>query len=218
MIFSTFSQRSMRGFTLVELLVASSIFSVVVIIATGALFSAQNVNTRLQQTHIILDGINLSLESIVRDIRYGAVFHCGQTYNETDFEKRKSCPLNLAPLSVPGKALVFRSARSVSPYDREAYYIEEGSIYKNVCVAAGSTCTWGTPLQITGSDVVVDTLSFFVSGAHTSTGGSNDVGGDTDSTQPIITIVIGGITVATGKAQQVKFRVQSTATTRSLDN
>jgi hypothetical protein len=54
--------------------------------------------------------------------------------------------------------------------------------------------------------------------AHTSTGGSNDVGGDTDSTQPIITIVIGGTTVATGKTQQVKFRVQSTATTRSLDN
>jgi hypothetical protein len=44
------------------------------------------------------------------------------------------------------------------------------------------------------------------------------VGGDTDSTQPIITIVIGGTTVATGKTQQVKFRVQSTATTRSLDN
>lgn len=211
-------QKHVAGFTLVELLVASSIFSSVVVIATGALFSAQNVNTRLQQTHIILDGINLSLESMVRDIRYGAVFHCGMIYNEVEYNKRKSCPLSVSPLSVPGRALIFRSARGTDIYSREAYYLLDGAIYRNTCTSNGSACVWGSPLQITGSDVVIDNLSFFVKGANTSVGTSNDVDGVADAEQPTITIVIGGTTVATGKTEQVKFRVQSTATSRALDN
>ncbi len=203
-------KKCLAGFTLVELLVSSAIFSSVIVIATGALFSAQAINTRLQQTHIILDGVNL----------YGSAFHCGDTYTEVNFEKRKNCPLSISPVGTVGRALIFRPSDAVDVNDRDAYFIENNIIYKNSCIANGGACVWGTPAQITGSNVRIDTLSFFVSGANTAYGDTEDDSSQTDTLQPVVTVIIGGTTLTAGTktTQPVKFRVQSTSVARGIDN
>ena len=75
-LFKFKSKKSLKGFTLIELMVVIALFSTIMTVAIGALFSAQAVNVKLQQTQIVIDGINLAIEEMVRDIRYGSQFYC----------------------------------------------------------------------------------------------------------------------------------------------
>ncbi|MEX1026413.1 MAG: prepilin-type N-terminal cleavage/methylation domain-containing protein [Candidatus Paceibacterota bacterium] len=59
------------GFTLVEMLIAVGIFSLVSLLAVGAiviLFGAYNTS---QSTQVLVDNLNFSIESMTRDVRFG---------------------------------------------------------------------------------------------------------------------------------------------------
>ena len=66
---------SFGGFSLVEILVVLGLFSSIATLALGSLFNAQSLNGRLQETQAILDNINLSMQTITRDIRFGSEFY-----------------------------------------------------------------------------------------------------------------------------------------------
>lgn len=55
---------SSRGFTLIEIMVAVSIFAIVALIATGALLTANRVNQRAQAIKLAMDNINFALDMI----------------------------------------------------------------------------------------------------------------------------------------------------------
>jgi prepilin-type N-terminal cleavage/methylation domain-containing protein len=214
-----------KGFTLVELLVASTIFSFVVIVATGALFSAQELNTRLQQTQIILDGVNLSMETMMRDIRYGYYYHCATAYDEIGSSLRKSCPYDATGIVPGGQALVFHPADALNDSTRVAYFASTTSngttaIYKATCGGGTNPCTWQPATeQITADDVNINKLSFFVVGANTAIGDPVvDDSSTSDTLQPFITVIVSGTTKPSGKARPVTFRVQESAVSRIFDN
>ncbi|MDQ5962601.1 MAG: Prepilin-type N-terminal cleavage/methylation protein [Patescibacteria group bacterium] len=231
---------STKGFTLVEMLVASGIFAGIVVMAIGALFQAQRLNTRVQQTQIILDGANLSMETIVRDIRYGYYYHCADGFSTTtiqaqEFHRRRSCPLDLTMLNVNsfvGKALIFHPVNMVNDTDRVAYYIEERNgnsrIMKATCEGTDpgdvSKCLWNqSSEQITGDDTYIESLSFFVTGANSSvaTDGTNYQGAGAptgDDIQPIITILVSGRTKPGDGTATVPFHLQFSTVARALDN
>jgi prepilin-type N-terminal cleavage/methylation domain-containing protein len=225
----------MKGFTLVEMLVSSSIFASLVIMATGALFSAQALNTRVQQTQIILDGVNVSMETMVRDIRYGYNYHCTQSFSTTtppaNNELRRSCPLEVDVASNPtafaGKALIFHPVGVVDDTARVAYFIkttgENSSIQKATCNPnPPGPCVWASSVeQITGDDAYIDNLSFFVTGANSSVAGDGTNYGvipPSDDTQPLITILVGGKTKPSDRSRTVPFSVQHSVISRTIDN
>ncbi len=75
MKFSFSTVKKIEGYSLVEILVVLGLFSSIATLSLGALFNAQAVNARLQETQAILDNINLSMQTVTRDIRFGSDFY-----------------------------------------------------------------------------------------------------------------------------------------------
>jgi type II secretory pathway pseudopilin PulG len=207
-----------KGFTLIELLVTMAIFINVITIATGALYSAQAVNTRLEQTQTVLDGVNLATEVIVRDIRYGSNFYCDNSLSvPTPVPTlRKSCPYSTGG----GNVLIFKPTTALSgttdqSLDRVAYYLSNGILYKNEYPSGGVVKTY----QITASDVSIGTLAFYATGLNSSLGlPSVDYASTADNNQPLITLIISGVTIPQKKSvQPVTFSLETSASSRTLD-
>lgn len=214
----------MRGFTLMELVVAVGLFSAIAVIAVGALFQAQSINAKMQQTHIMLDGMNLSMEAITRDIRYGRQFHC---YNLSDllydidieitnYHLRENCPRNPGPLNTSGgNALVLgQNGANKDTKDRIVYYLYNGHIMK-----WEGDDVYGTSTPVTSNDVEIQMLKFFVNGAE-SLDQFQNLSGAVEATaeQPTVTVIIVGVTKPVkASVQPVYFKIQTTATAREID-
>jgi prepilin-type N-terminal cleavage/methylation domain-containing protein len=70
-----------KGFTLVELMVALTLFVVVVMAAVSSLFSVNNASRKVQAMRSVLDNLNFAMESMSRTIRTGNLVVCGGTQN-----------------------------------------------------------------------------------------------------------------------------------------
>lgn len=201
--------RTLRGFTLIELLVTMAIFITIITIATGALFSAQAINVKLEQTQVILDEVNLAMEVMVRDVRYGTTFYCTTSLPGTIPANRQSCG------SEGGSVLLFRPAVQLTGstdhiYDRVAYYVTNGVLFKSEYPYGGTSRT----LQMTSSSVSVSKLNFFDRGVYSASGA-----GGNDLNQPLITVVLAGATVPLKpNVPPVSFSVQTSASSREIDN
>lgn len=199
--------KKIKGFTLVELLVVISLFTTVMMVALGALFSAQAVNTKLQQTQVILDGVNLAMEEMVRDMRYGTVIYCTSSLPQF-VPDRQSCPYpngNTVLIFKPASALTSNNSTN----DRVAYFLSNGSIYRQSFPEGVAS----NPVQITTTDVSIESIKFYVKGAESTTSGTPDY------LQPVITFSIFGITKPTQPhIDPVRFSTQTTVSSRKLDN
>lgn len=64
------------GFTLVELMVAVSIFTTVAVIATGAALSANQLNQKAQAIKLVMDNLNFALDSMTLKMKKGGGYYC----------------------------------------------------------------------------------------------------------------------------------------------
>lgn len=214
-----------RGFTLVEMLVVLGLFSFIMTLATGVLYSTQAINVKLQASQAVLDNVNISMDTMSRDIRYGFDFHCGANLPpaETKINLRKSCRYSDAGLLHGGKSLFFKPADAVSDSDRVSYYASTTSFgnvilkdeyTKNIVTGITSTTTY----QITANDVKITSLVFYVEGANTGTGNGVDVDEVHDYVQPLITLMISGETIPIKQnGAPTPFAIQTSISSRGID-
>lgn len=194
------------GFTLVELMISVAVFSMAVVVGVGALYSAQQINIKLQSTHIIMDSVNLSLEVMTRNMRYGSSFYC---VDDTQIDSAgdipassHNCIYDPILISSGGRKIVFKPVNG-GVNDRIAYYLDNNKhLIESISVNGGAF----TSKQISSDDIVIDNLRFYVTGA-------NNAPQDTD--QPMITVILSGKTKWAQKAQQVGFVLQSSVTSRN---
>jgi prepilin-type N-terminal cleavage/methylation domain-containing protein len=205
-----------QGFTLIELLVVLGLFSGIATISLGALFNAQSINARLQESQAILDNVNLSTQTIARDIRFGSEFYCTTSLPLTSVlvpTIRKSCPYGVG-LTGGGTVLIFRPAETSTSTDRVAYYLKNGVLYREDYPRNAASST----LQMTSNEVTIKSITFFVDGAQKSDG-SNDDAGASDYKQPLISILISGDTKPTmSSVKPVTFNIQTSVSAREIDN
>ncbi len=158
MLNSTFSiQRSQRGlpasqasalragFTLVEMLVAVSLFTTVMFVAVGSLLSMTAASRKAQSISIVMDNLNFALESMGRTIRAGSVYHCDQYGALTD-------PNDCA--SSGADTLAFRSE------DGGTFVYRKSGTTLQKSVDGGATF-----LDITGASISIESLAFYVVGS-----------------------------------------------------
>jgi prepilin-type N-terminal cleavage/methylation domain-containing protein len=65
-----------RGFTLVELMVAVAVFSIVMVTAASALLNVIEANRKAQAIKTAINNINFALEAISKDMRVGTEYEC----------------------------------------------------------------------------------------------------------------------------------------------
>lgn len=77
------SYKNQQGFTLIEIIVSLAIFSVVALIAVGALLKIVATNKQAQRIQAAVTNISFALESMSREIRTASVIHCDYSTNGT---------------------------------------------------------------------------------------------------------------------------------------
>jgi prepilin-type N-terminal cleavage/methylation domain-containing protein len=219
---------AIRGFTLVELLVVLGLFSGIITLAMGALFSSQSLNVRLQETQAAMDNVNLSMEDITRDIRYGSNFYATTTIVDPGVftpSKNRSCILTPSPGSGGGGAggctvLYFKPHEGQNSLDRVAYYIDSnGTLFKKeIPYNSPYDATKVKTYQVTSNDVVIKSLVFFVQGAGESQDATNNDDGVLDYAQPLITVTVTGVAKPRkATSSPGKFTIESTVSPRGID-
>jgi prepilin-type N-terminal cleavage/methylation domain-containing protein len=142
MIMNTNHRPHNQGFTLLEMLVAVFIFSIVATVAAGSIVSMIDANQKARSIKAVMNNLNLALEAMSRDIRFG------QGY-ETD---PASCTLS-RPCSIKIKKGGDISATASS---RDITY----SLQNNLLMKKIGSATNGN--VITSNEVVIERLFFRV--------------------------------------------------------
>lgn len=182
------SKSSRRGFTLVEVLVSLSVFSLVMLIATGSIFTIVDANKKSHALKSVMTNLNFALESMAREIRVGTGFVCPATGGD--------CPTN------GDSSFLFISNRNldfVPGNDPVQYSFSNGRILKQ---RFGSD---SSPVPITAEEIVITHMLFYVIGS-----------GSSDLKQPRVVMVISGY-VGSGNTKST-FNIQTAISQRSIDS
>lgn len=192
------SQR--QGFTLIEMLVAVSLFSVVATITTGSILVLINNNTQNQSEQSVLGALTMAFDSMTREIRTGTYYFC----NNSNFPNLGNMGVaSVADCSNGGRGLAFReSTRRLtqgSQNDRIAFYFNDGTIYRKISNTLAES--------IIPDNIEITDFSFIVTGTDT-------LFDDSDTAQPMVTIIAEARERGTDNPPLV---VQTTVTQRILD-
>lgn len=97
-----------KGFTLVEMIIATSLFIVVVTVSMGAILSIFEANRSARASKTVMDNLNLALENMARTVRFGTNYHCGNPTG--NLSTPLDCPNGDTFLAVnfEGQTIVYR--------------------------------------------------------------------------------------------------------------
>ncbi len=189
------------------MMVAVSIFAIVMMIGVGALLALIQTNKRAQAINSVMNNVNAALESMSRSIRVGSNYHCALSSEDIS---NLTSPSDCSP--TPGVLIAFEASDGDKndPNDQVVYRLNGTQIERSLCSGVNQTCASGAKngawVAMTAPEVTIDpTLSrFYVIG---STAG--------DGTQPRILITLHGSAKVPGGTTE--FTVQSSVVQRLLD-
>ncbi len=178
-----------RGFTLVEMIVAVAVFSIVMMVGAGALLSIVDANRRGQAQQTVINNLNFAIENISRNIRVGSKYHCGTS----------------GSIDTPRNCISGESFLAFEPNGGDTGTDDDQVIYRlNGSQIEKSTDGGLSYLGITAPEIDIDTFTFYVDGAPSG-----------DGKQPRVLLILSGHAGA-GKTQ-VLFNLQTTISQRLLD-
>lgn len=184
-----------RGFTLIEMMVAVSIFAIVMLIGVGALFSLVQANERAQAINSVMNNLNAALEDMSRSIRVGTTYHCQTSPNPPSplllLNTPQDCP------SGGGLLLAFEPSGAGSSDPREVYRLDGTQLERSLDGG-------GTWVAMTAPEVTITRFSFYVTGST-----------EGDTTQPRVLMTIQGSAKTPGGV--TTFSVQASVVQRILD-
>lgn len=179
------------GFTLVELMVSTTIFIIITISSIGALLVLMGATRDSRGLRFAMDNVNFAMESMTRSIRMGIDYNCSADYNALHAD----CPSG-------NNIITFTpQAGTVSGSDKITYKLSQRNDYTYTikrCVGSlENSC-----IDIVSSDVNIEVLRFFVVGSD-----------PTDATQAKVYILLKGSVVVKGK--KTSFMIQTLASQRN---
>jgi prepilin-type N-terminal cleavage/methylation domain-containing protein len=129
-----------KGFTLVEMIVAIFVFSVVMVISTGALVSIIGANRKAQSVKSVMNNVAFSLDSMTRALRVGTNYDCGVSSCASGGSE------SLTFTDVDGRDVQYRFNESSNQIERDI----DGAGFQ----------------ALTAPEVTVDRLMFYVDGVE----------------------------------------------------
>lgn len=199
-----------KGFTLIEMMVAVSLFAVVMTISVGALLALVDANRKAQALQSVMNNLNVALDGMVRNIRMGVSYHCDDV-NETN----KTVLSTRADCTSGGALLAFEAFgnSSTDTGDQWVYWAENGRLYRSIDGRDNA-------LPLTAPEVEIDSFAVFVTGAE------GVLNADGDTVQPKVVFSVQGTAgaedsafsvVGTAKKIRTTFNIQAVASQRLLD-
>jgi prepilin-type N-terminal cleavage/methylation domain-containing protein len=197
-----------RAFTLIEMMVAMSIFTIVVMVGVGALLSLVQTNKRAQALHSVMSSLNAAVESMARSVRVGSSFHCEQYATPLPNESTLATPLDCWNTGGVLLAVEPSDGKKDDVDDQYVYRLNGAQLERSLCSGINQTCKGGKKngawVALTSPDVTITSFKFYVKGA---------VPGD--GIQPRVLISIKGTVKA--PHGDVTFLLQTTVVQRLID-
>ncbi len=164
------SPKLTTGFTIIETMIAISLFLIIVTVGMGSLMSATSLSRKSQDARSIMDNLSFIMEDISRNLRTGFSYHCVDNgiYSATT---PYSCAF--------GQGISFKSAYG----NQWVYKIEslDGGITYNISKSVDGGTTWTV---LNTSEISLDSNSgFIVTGAEPPPG---------NTIQPFVIIKLSG--------------------------
>jgi len=184
------------GFTLIELMVATSIFTVIMLAAMGSLVITSNLAKKSQALNFTMDNLSFAIESMSRSLRMGTNYHCQQDGSISTNNPLSGivCPQGAGAISfIPAKGssadfvIYFRSLRNDGT-GTIGRYNSVGNEYSDLI----------------SENIDIQELKFFLKGVQPN-----------DNIQPSLYIKIRG--VVNIKGEQIGFAVQTMISQRTLE-
>ncbi len=200
-------RKNSRGFTLIEMLVSVALFSVVMVVALGALLSMSVAIRRAEAINSAVNNLSSALDSMSRSVRTGTTFHCGSGGVQTNAQ---DCP-SPNPDSYFSYTAYDTSQVTYCLSDPAAATPSCYSGSPNTTCPSGKSCTilrsinGATFTTLTAPEVNIKFLGFYVEGSALG-----------DNKQPKATVIISG-TVPITSGQTSTFNIQTAITQRVYD-
>lgn len=208
------------GFTLIEMMVSVTIFTIILFISTSAFLSVVNGDRKSRAVRVATDNLNLALEDISRKIKTGSEYNCGGGAGTND------CVLGNSIFSFTDQDGVSRTMykRGVGPGP-----IVNGAVSNSGCGDPLFKATQGCILRengiasllATSPEIDIVKLMFYVVGSAPCGAGVNCVDNPpaTDAKQPmVIASIDGSIGEGVLLGGNATFKVQTTVTQRAYDH
>lgn len=198
-------KRKNAGYTIIETMIAVSLFIIIVMAGMAALLNANVLHRKSQDMRSIIDNLSFVMEDMSRNIRTGYNYHC--------LNAKSGSSLTVASVSNPqdcdvGWGIGFETAEGdVSNHDDQwVYYIDSGKIFKSV----DGPSNFSNFVQMTPDEVFIDgTLSEFdVLGSEPPLNG--------DYNQPFVTIKLVG-SIKYKEDVVTPFTLQTSVSQRAID-
>lgn len=189
-------QKNINGFTLIELMIATTLFTIVMMMGVGSLVVSSNFAKAAQKLRVTVDNVNFAMESMTRELRTGTRYYCSTgNYNIANDSAVNDC--------VGGAFVAFNPQITPSSSSRALYYRTTRSNGTNSLTKCELSPTLSCS-EVVSEDVDVQFLKFYVTGSSLA-----------DKIQPSVEIIIKG--VVTVKNVATPFSLQSMAAQRSTE-
>jgi len=197
--------KKQKGFSLIELLVSISLFSVVLTIAVGTLLVLVDANGKAQNMQEAMTNLTFAMDSMTREIRTGRGYYCDD--NTFDNDDLTNSDTRDCLTDDPGIQLSFveggSSLTSGQGSDRISYRFNQAAGIIERQVGDNDFA------PLTSDSMNITDLRFTVSGSDTWIANDN-------SYPPVVTIYIEG-SAGVLEGIDTGFELQTTITQRSLD-
>ena len=196
MILDTLKKNS--GFTLIELMVATTLFTFIMLMGVGSLIVSSNSAKASQKLRTAVDNVNFAMESMTRELRTGTYYEC--EVNSVNLSNTNT----VADCLSGGNIIAFIPQQVPSSPLRVAYELNPrgdgtNSLQRCEYINSATNCA-----DVVSTDVNIQSLTFYVRGSSL-----------TDGIQPSVKILVKG--VVTLKGVDTPFILQSMASQRSTE-
>jgi type II secretory pathway pseudopilin PulG len=200
-------QQHNSGFTLIELMVSTSIFIIVMLVVIGSLVISSNTAKQSQALAQAMDNVNFAVDTMSRSLRIGSHYACITPGESVNLDPSVAIqPADCAPGgNTYGDKVEFMSASSSAPSVASVPTVYE--LYPDIPGSPSTLrrCTAATGcVDLVASNVDVQVLKFFVKGSDPN-----------DGMQPSVYILMKG--VVTVKNVPTSFAIQTIASQRSSE-
>jgi len=185
--------KTSRGFTLIELMVSTSIFIVVMLIAMGSLIVTSDSAKKSQALSFTMDNLNFAMESMSRSIRMGTNYTCASSVVLGEGLSPSNCTSKEIIAFIPAKAsssvrLAYkREARADGTYTIKKYDTRDGS----------------NGVDVISTNIDIKKLKFYVKGAE-----------ESELIQPSVYMIVKGAIII--KGEETSFSIQTMVSQRTL--
>lgn len=180
--------RLVSGYTLIELIIATGLFALIMLLASGAYLMMIGLERQAQGIATGIDNLSFAIETMTRDIRTGSAYSCGVVLDQGDCVVSGGSSFTFTP-SGGGASVTYALGTQSGPNGTTV-----GDITKDGAV-------------LTDPSVDITSLTFYVTGTSKSV---------SDNAQPRVTITISG-KVLYGHGKSETFHIETGATMRGND-